>query len=55
MVDAEAPDRPPPTAVGRDRALGGMGLGMVAGLSLCYGWQRGSGPKSIWAELPSHR
>ena len=55
VVDDEAPDRPPLPAVGRDRALGGMGLGMVAESSLFYGCQPGSGRKSVWAELPSHR
>lgn len=55
VVDDEAPDRPPVPAVGRDRALGGMGLGMVAGLSLAVGWQPGPGRKSVWAELPAHR
>lgn len=55
VVDDEAPDHPPVPAVGRDRALGGMGLGMVAGLALQYGWQPGRGRKSVWAELPSHR
>lgn len=55
VVDDEAPDRAPAPAVGRDRALGGMGLGMVAGLSLNFGWQPSSGRKSVWAELPAHR
>lgn len=55
VVADEAPDRPPVPAVGRDRALGGMGLAMVAGLSLHYGWHAVPGRKSVWAELPSHR
>lgn len=55
VVDDEAPDRPPVPAVDRDRALGGMGLAMVAGLSLQHGWHARSGRKSVWAELPSHR
>jgi Histidine kinase-like ATPase domain len=55
VVDDEAPDRPPRPAVGRDPALGGMGLGMVAGLSLQHGWQPHPGRKSVWAELAAPR
>jgi anti-sigma regulatory factor (Ser/Thr protein kinase) len=55
VVEDEAPDRPPLPAAGRDHVLGGLGLGMVAGLALDVGWQPHAGRKSVWAELPSHR
>lgn len=55
VVEDEAPDRPPRPFVGRNCVLGGMGLGMVAGLALDVGWQPHAGRKSVWAELPSHR
>jgi hypothetical protein len=55
VVDDEAPDQPPLRTVGRDPALGGMGLAMVASLSLDHGWHAGHGRKSVWAELPSRR
>jgi anti-sigma regulatory factor (Ser/Thr protein kinase) len=51
----EAPDRPPIPAVDRDPALGGMGLHLVAQLSLEYGWERRPGRKHVWARLPSGR
>ena len=55
VVEDEAPDRPPLPAAGRAHVLGGLGLGMVAGLALDVGWQPQPGRKSVWAELPSHR
>jgi len=51
----EAPDRPPIPAVDRDPALGGMGLHLVAQLSLDYGWERRPGRKHVLARLPSGR
>jgi hypothetical protein len=48
-----APDRPPRPAVDRDPALGGMGLPMVAQLSLQYGWAGEGARKHVWARLPS--
>ena len=51
----EAPDRPPVPAVDRDPALGGMGLHLVAQLSLEYGWEGRPGRKHVWARLPSGR
>jgi anti-sigma regulatory factor (Ser/Thr protein kinase) len=49
----EAPDRPPVPAVDRDPALGGMGLHLVAQLSVEYGYERRPGRKHVWARLPS--
>lgn len=49
----EAPDRPPVPAVDRDPALGGMGLQLVAQLSIDYGWERRPGRKHVWSRLPS--
>jgi anti-sigma regulatory factor (Ser/Thr protein kinase) len=51
----EAPERPPVPAVDRDPALGGMGLHLVAQLSLGYGWESRPGRKHVWARLPSGR
>jgi anti-sigma regulatory factor (Ser/Thr protein kinase) len=51
----EAPDRPPVPAVDRDPALGGMGLHLVAQLSMQYGWESRPGRKHVWARLPSGR
>lgn len=53
VLSDEAPDRPPRPAVDRDPALGGMGLPMVAQLSLAYGWAAEGGHKHVWASLPS--
>lgn len=49
----EAPDRPPVPAVDRDPSLGGMGLHLVAQLSVDYGWECRPGRKHVWARLPS--
>src|SRR3954463_8496688 len=51
----EAPDRPPGPAGARDPALGGMGLHLVAQLSIAYGWEGRPGRKHVWARLPSGR
>ena len=51
----EAPDRPPVPAVDRDPSLGGMGLHLVAQLSLAFGWEKRPGRKHVWARLPSGR
>jgi anti-sigma regulatory factor (Ser/Thr protein kinase) len=53
VLSDEAPDRPPQPAVDRDPALGGMGLPMVAQLSLTFGWASEDGRKHVWAALPS--
>ncbi len=49
----EAPDRPPVPAVDRDPALGGMGLPMVAQLSVDYGYAVSAHRKHVWARLTS--
>jgi anti-sigma regulatory factor (Ser/Thr protein kinase) len=49
----EAPENPPVPAVDRDPSLGGMGLHLVAQLSVDYGWERRPGRKHVWARLPS--
>lgn len=49
----DAPDRPPLPAVDRDPALGGMGLPMVAQLSVAYGYAVDSDRKHVWARLTS--
>lgn len=55
VVGDEAGDRPPARVVGRDRALGGMGLEMVQGLAADFGWHPEGDRKEVWVELPSHR
>jgi two-component sensor histidine kinase len=55
VVDDESPDLAPVPAVNRDRALGGMGLAMVSGFALGYGWCPSAGHKRVWAELPTRR
>ena len=42
----------PEPAVGRDPALGGMGLHLVAALSTGHGWAVEDGRKHVWACLP---
>ncbi len=49
----EAPDRPPVPAVDRDPALGGMGLPMVAQLSVHHGYAVAGDRKHVWAQLTS--
>ncbi|MEI4271734.1 ATP-binding protein [Klenkia sp. LSe6-5] len=49
----EAVDRPPVPAVDRDPAFGGMGLPMVAQLSVEHGWSSQGGRKHVWARLAS--
>jgi anti-sigma regulatory factor (Ser/Thr protein kinase) len=46
-------DHPPRLAVGRDRALGGMGLQLVADLTSARGWTFADGDKQVWALVPS--
>jgi len=48
-----SPDAPPRPAIDRDPAFGGMGLPMVAQLSVDYGWCSEPGRKHVWARLPS--
>jgi anti-sigma regulatory factor (Ser/Thr protein kinase) len=47
-----ATDQGPHTAIGRDPALGGMGLHLVAELSTGHGWAVIAGRKHVWASLP---
>ena len=49
----EAVDRPPVPAVDRDPAFGGMGLPMVAQLSVEHGYATAEDRKHVWARLAS--
>jgi anti-sigma regulatory factor (Ser/Thr protein kinase) len=48
-----APDSMPAPAVDRDPAQGGMGLHLVARLSVAHGWYVDDGTKHVWACLPT--
>lgn len=48
-VSDAATDVPPMPAVGRDAALGGLGLPMVARLSSAHGWTIAGDRKVVWA------
>lgn len=50
-VSDARPDRPPTPAVGRDPALGGLGLHLIARLSASHGWCVLRGRKHVWACL----
>jgi anti-sigma regulatory factor (Ser/Thr protein kinase) len=54
VTDA-AVDTPPVPAIGRDPALGGLGLVLIARLCGAYGWSVTAGRKHVWAQvhLPS--
>ncbi len=52
-VSDRAPDVMPAPVVDRDPAYGGMGLQLVARLSVAHGWYVDSGAKHVWACLPS--
>ena len=52
-VSDQAPESMPAPAVDRDPALGGMGLHLVARLSVAHGWYVDDGTKHVWACLPS--
>ena len=55
QVNDAAGDRPPTTAVGRDAAQGGLGLYLVAELSVDHGWRvDADGGKTVWARIPFH-
>ena len=47
------PGHGPEPAVGRDPALGGMGLHLVAHVSTARGWEVDSDRKHVWACLPT--
>ena len=60
-VGDQAADRPPALAVGRDAALGGLGLHLVAQICGAYGWTVEGERKHVWgridytrAEPPGH-
>ena len=48
-----APETMPTPAVDRDPAQGGLGLHLVARLSVAHGWYVDDGAKHVWACLPS--
>ena len=52
-VSDRAPDVMPTPAVDRDPAQGGLGLHLVARLSVAHGWYVDEGAKHVWACLPS--
>jgi anti-sigma regulatory factor (Ser/Thr protein kinase) len=52
-VSDNAPETMPAPAVDRDPAQGGMGLHMVARLSVAHGWYVDGRCKHVWACLPS--
>ena len=52
-VSDRAPESMPAPAVDRDPAKGGMGLHLVARLSVAHGWYVDDGAKHVWACLPS--
>lgn len=50
-VSDGAADQGPLPAVGRDPALGGMGLHLVAELTAGHGWATIASRKHVWAYL----
>jgi anti-sigma regulatory factor (Ser/Thr protein kinase) len=52
-VSDRAKDTLPEPAVDRDPAQGGMGLHLVARLSVAHGWYVDGGAKHVWACLPT--
>ncbi|CCH88149.1 Histidine kinase (fragment) [Modestobacter italicus] len=50
-VSDACPDSPPAPAVGRDPALGGLGLHLVARLAAAVGWAADGGRKHVWAAV----
>lgn len=52
-VSDASTDVPPAPAVGRDPALGGFGLYLVADLAARHGWFVARGTKIVWAVLPA--
>jgi signal transduction histidine kinase len=51
QVSDTAADTPPTPAVGRDAALGGLGLPLVAQLSGAHGWTVTGDSKVVWARI----
>jgi anti-sigma regulatory factor (Ser/Thr protein kinase) len=52
-VSDRAHETMPTPAVDRDPAQGGMGLHLVARLSVAHGWYVDDGAKHVWACLPT--
>jgi anti-sigma regulatory factor (Ser/Thr protein kinase) len=52
-VSDRAPESMPAFAVDRDPAKGGLGLHLVARLSVAHGWYVDDGFKHVWACLPT--
>jgi hypothetical protein len=52
-VSDRAPESMPAPAVDRDPAQGGLGLYLVARLSVAHGWYIDGGAKHVWACLPT--
>jgi anti-sigma regulatory factor (Ser/Thr protein kinase) len=52
-VSDRAAESMPAPAVDRDPARGGMGLHLVARLSVAHGWYVDGGAKHVWACLPT--
>ncbi|MDP9392204.1 MAG: ATP-binding protein, partial [Actinomycetota bacterium] len=52
-VSDRAPESMPTPAVDRDPAQGGMGLHLVARLSVAHGWYVDGNAKHVWACMPS--
>ena len=50
-VSDSRPELPPAPAVDRDPALGGLGLHLVARLSVAFGWAVDGNRKRVWAAL----
>jgi anti-sigma regulatory factor (Ser/Thr protein kinase) len=52
-VSDRAPETMPAPTMDRDPAKGGMGLQLVARLSVAHGWYVDDGAKHVWACLPT--
>jgi hypothetical protein len=52
-VSDRAPEVMPAPAIDRDPALGGLGLHLVARLSVAHGWYVDGHAKHVWACLPT--
>jgi anti-sigma regulatory factor (Ser/Thr protein kinase) len=50
-VSDARPDHPPVPAVDRDPAFGGLGLHLIARLSVAHGWVSRGARKHVWAAL----
>ncbi|WP_138758903.1 ATP-binding protein [Modestobacter altitudinis] len=50
-VSDACPEQPPAPAVDRDPSLGGLGLHLIARLSVAFGWAVEGSRKHVWAAL----